>query len=525
MPKKQFLRESKSKSKHAPKAPTTADEWLAEGVDFEEAGEKWRGGDATKSMRFFGKAIDAYETGLRNFPDSFDLAYNIARLRYEVTQYPKLLKQLPHGTWTLASLLQQALDSSRAAINLKADDADAQFNTGQILSSLAAEVAANSIFQGSEDTTSCSLLEEAVGFFNRCFAIQQAEFAKFEEQIASANASASSEQTETEDAKQPAAQGASSDITSQNQSGKEEQWVSVREPVTRNDVLDTIIALVETLSTLCSRSSRLGGGQAPKFLHTVEEIGTPTLREQLSSLSQLTERGLDGAIAQASLISAVSEAKYRMGLPGNDFEAYINNIKTAWSNIDLQNHAQGLWNRAETFTTASQAISDHDGQLGSGSSSTISKITKLQWEAYSLAATDLTTASKFRDDDNIGKIFITRGDIELLRAALGRGSNAFPAAQKNQEILIKNAEKYYRGAKVLTESSREKEENEEATVKEAVVKGLLGDSSALGAVRSSVGRMDEILRDAVNDGLFDEGLLASLPLNCEVTTYQGLALP
>ena len=77
-------------------------------------------------MRFFGKAIDAYETGLRKFPDSFDLAYNVARLRYEVTQYPKLLKQLPRGTWTLASLLQQALDSSRVAISLKPDDADAQ---------------------------------------------------------------------------------------------------------------------------------------------------------------------------------------------------------------------------------------------------------------------------------------------------------------------------------------------------------------------------------------------------------------
>jgi tetratricopeptide (TPR) repeat protein len=77
-------------------------------------------------MRFFGKAIDTYETGLRKFPDSFDLAYNIARLRYEVTQYPKLLKELPQGTWTLSSLLQQALDSSRAALRLKPDDADSQ---------------------------------------------------------------------------------------------------------------------------------------------------------------------------------------------------------------------------------------------------------------------------------------------------------------------------------------------------------------------------------------------------------------
>jgi hypothetical protein len=97
-----------------------------------------------------------------------------------------------------------------------------------------------------------------------------------------------------------------------------------------------------------------------------------------------------------------------------------------------------------------------------------------------------------------------------MRAALGRGNNGFPTAQKNQDILMKNAEKYYRGARVLTESSGEKEENEEATVKEAVVKGLLGDSSEMRAVRPIIARADEILKDAINDGLFDEGLMATL---------------
>lgn len=46
------------------------------GVDHEEAGEKWRGGDAAKSTRFFVRAIDTYEEGLTKSPDSFDLAYN-----------------------------------------------------------------------------------------------------------------------------------------------------------------------------------------------------------------------------------------------------------------------------------------------------------------------------------------------------------------------------------------------------------------------------------------------------------------
>jgi hypothetical protein len=46
------------------------------GVELEEAGEKWRAGDATKSCRFFSRAIDMYDAGLRHHSHSFDLAYN-----------------------------------------------------------------------------------------------------------------------------------------------------------------------------------------------------------------------------------------------------------------------------------------------------------------------------------------------------------------------------------------------------------------------------------------------------------------
>lgn len=54
----------------------TADDYLSQGVELEEAAEKWRGGDSKKSARFYVKAIDAYEAGLTLFPRSFDLLYN-----------------------------------------------------------------------------------------------------------------------------------------------------------------------------------------------------------------------------------------------------------------------------------------------------------------------------------------------------------------------------------------------------------------------------------------------------------------
>jgi hypothetical protein len=57
--------------------PIEADHALDEaGVEQEEGGEKWRGGDAVKAMRFYMRAIEFYDNGLTKYPTSFDLAYN-----------------------------------------------------------------------------------------------------------------------------------------------------------------------------------------------------------------------------------------------------------------------------------------------------------------------------------------------------------------------------------------------------------------------------------------------------------------
>jgi len=56
--------------------PETADDFLALGVENEEAAEKWRAGDAAKSSRFYVRALEAYEGGLARYSSSFDLAYN-----------------------------------------------------------------------------------------------------------------------------------------------------------------------------------------------------------------------------------------------------------------------------------------------------------------------------------------------------------------------------------------------------------------------------------------------------------------
>ena len=52
--------------------PQSENDFLEVADDFEQSAGKWRAGDAAKATRFFNRAIDAYNTGLQRFPNSFD---------------------------------------------------------------------------------------------------------------------------------------------------------------------------------------------------------------------------------------------------------------------------------------------------------------------------------------------------------------------------------------------------------------------------------------------------------------------
>lgn len=56
--------------------PETENDFLEAADEFEQAGGKWRAGDAAKATRFFKRAVDTYNAGLQRYQGSFDLAYN-----------------------------------------------------------------------------------------------------------------------------------------------------------------------------------------------------------------------------------------------------------------------------------------------------------------------------------------------------------------------------------------------------------------------------------------------------------------
>lgn len=75
-PKRKDFLKPKPKGKLKAPEPQTENDFLEVADEHEQAAGKWRAGDALKATRFFNRAIDTYNEGLKRHPQSFDLAYN-----------------------------------------------------------------------------------------------------------------------------------------------------------------------------------------------------------------------------------------------------------------------------------------------------------------------------------------------------------------------------------------------------------------------------------------------------------------
>jgi hypothetical protein len=75
-PKSKNFLKPKPKSKAKVQEPQSENDFLEAADEHEQAAGNWGAGDAAKATRFFNRAIDTYNEGLRRYPRSFDLAYN-----------------------------------------------------------------------------------------------------------------------------------------------------------------------------------------------------------------------------------------------------------------------------------------------------------------------------------------------------------------------------------------------------------------------------------------------------------------
>ncbi|KAI5301058.1 hypothetical protein KEM56_002011, partial [Ascosphaera pollenicola] len=369
MAKKSLLKDFKSGKQHKKNkqqqqntAPETADEFLAAGVELEEGGEKWRVGDPVKGMRFYMRAIEMYDNGLRHYPNAFDLAYNKARTQYEITQHPKLSKQLPAP---LLDVLNAALQSHRAALVLNQESVDALFNTAQVLTSLAEaltddgrSIASRSTADGNQINEAVQHLLEALDLFQRCRTFQELQVNQNEEELAEAKkrfeeeANAPRDETRSQG---PIVQDNGTPSASNTNAG-DEQWAMVVEPVTRDSLIDTAIAQLQALATLCGL---LAAAEHSHVLTWAEEYGICLMQDKLPLYTQEAspERLKEATLAKTAFLASLAEASYRVRKHG--FMTYKDELSNALALLDqFSSDPDALVVKAEAMISFSTAVGE-----------------------------------------------------------------------------------------------------------------------------------------------------------------------
>ncbi|KAL4788438.1 hypothetical protein BJX76DRAFT_315714 [Aspergillus varians] len=497
MPKpKSFLKETKSKKKSAQQqAPRTADEFLAVGVEQEEAGEKWRAGDAAKSLRFFMRAIATYDEGLHRHPNAFDLAYNKARVQYEITQHPRLAAQLSSP---LGEVLSVALHSHREALRLEQDNADALFNTAQVLTSLAELVTDTKHPVEERLNQAAKFLQEAIELFQRCLVLQELRYTEMQEQIRQMESGDVGQPEQVQDAQE------NPDVGEQKES-EQEQWAAVVEPVTKDTLVDTATAQLDALSTLCNLLAYDPG----VGLNWVEEYSTNLLQEKISAYVEGSNRHYEVALARAKFNSALNEVLYRGGR--TDVETYHGAVVNSFGpNLDVSADPEGLCAKADALVSFNTATAEqppyHDPEA-------FKKSLGLRWQALSGAVDALTKASKLPDAENLPKIHLARGDTEMSRWRLGFSPWDHGMAQQYGATLLRNAQTYYRGAAALARRDGYADEERDGTCKEAVAAAIEGQKEKVAQLKGTAPKeLLLVAEDMVEEGWVSgpdmEGLLS-----------------
>ena len=441
--------------------------------------------------------------GTRRIRKVLILKHARARLQYDLAQQPRLLAHLPFSSM---DLLELALESHRYALDINQDNADlllyASFlssnkdgtlilasNTAQVLTSL---VEASTELKHSADNqiNGMRFLQEALGLFQRCLSLQESQIMQSEEEHATSKEDTSDNDDGGTATRTDTAEGATS----------EEAWASIEEPVTRNSLIDTVIAQLETLTTICSLVISQGGDN----LDWVEEYYSNMLKDKITLLVHDTERVQEASLANAKFIAAFSDASFRHGQL--DILEYERELTAAFTiNPDLSNHHEGLCDRADaeiTFSTSIQASAQSKMQL-SGSDS--ARLKEMRWKHITKALDDLRAASKTPHAEKLPRIHLRRGDCELLRYRLGQGPNPHSTAAKSASTLVKNAEVYYRGAAALARNARVQEEEREALVKEAILASLSGCKRKLhDLLKTNEKAVLEIIEDMREENLLSD---------------------
>ncbi|KAH8726793.1 hypothetical protein GQ44DRAFT_738568 [Phaeosphaeriaceae sp. PMI808] len=536
-PKRKDFLKPKPKSKAKVQKPQAENDFLEAADEFEQAAGKWRAGDAAKATRFFNRAIDMYNEGLKLYPQSFDLAYNKANLEYSITDDERIVSQLGNRP----ALLEEALISHRFAISLNPTNTDILFNTAQVLTSLA-EILLESGTQETAKVPARELLEEAVNIFKGCLESQQHDYEQMQAEIAKAQASG--EYREAWEGNGVSLGNNQADDETETASGSSEapgDWATVEEPLTPEAILETCTAQLGALTALLGLYDPSDLSNIEKRAHDGTETATakipalinlidmsptpktkaepeagPTLSIGSSAVEEVTTTPKnDAALAIANFQATVAEVAYRSGR-GNSTE-YAQTIEQIFSKMasNTDGTASSELAMANIQSSYADALIDLTSALADGtqytpSSPTFSTDVEIQWTALTQAQNLLTKLSaapytSVLSASRIADIFLARGDTDLFRFRISLFEIAKPAWVKSKMVLVGNSGVFYRAARSYAAKAGALEVRGVAEAKAVVAEVLKEVASGSRSVKESwkgkgVGVM-KVLEQMVEEGV------------------------
>lgn len=364
-------------------------------------------------------------------------------------------------------------------------------NTSQVLTSLAEVVSDGRRSSQSSRDDGLKLLQEALELFQRCLTVQEFQFTELQEMM------------EMGDEGSPAVGGDDDSgdrgmMSSSSEATEEERWASVLDPVTKDTLVDTAVAQLQTLTTACGLLTYDSGSG----LAWLEEYSNDLLRGKLATYVEGTNRQHEVDLARANFMCALADTSYRTGRI--DLHTYERELTSAFGEkLDFSEDPQGLCDHADALVTFTSTVLETISLTVEKDREEPSSIGSLLWKQLTSAATSLTSASKLPTAESLVKINIARGDVELRRFRLGELPIEHALATRSAATLLKNAQTYYRGAAGLARNDAVEEEEQEAIVKLDVAGTMAGDKS--GQPRSQGRDRVEIL--AIMEEMVDEGII------------------
>ena len=361
-------------------------------------------------------------------------------------------------------------------------------NTAQVLTSVAEAITSGQRSSVEKQDYAPHALQEALELLQRCGDLQKTRYLQFQEDAVQGAAVAANPDSE---------ELMSADSTA-SRAMEEEVWVSVEEPITKQTMIDTVIAQLGTLTSLCSLKSSLDN-----CLAWMDEYYRKTIQDKMNDYLQDVEGQHDAALANARFISAFADAAFRAGRI--DIFNYERELTAAFNNaeIKLANDPQGLCDNANAEITFSKSL---QAWLFNAPSAELPSAGKICWNHITRALESLAGASSLPNAVDLSRTYLRRGDCEMLRLCLGEAPLKYDLAIKSMPTLLKNAETYYRGAASIAKRNKENEEEQkDAEVKAAIAAALADDSYRLMALIET--ERDSV--EAVVEEMHDESVLGT----------------